>query len=306
MADPWDRKLAKAADLSNAGRYLDAVGLLEEARAQAAQVNAADTRVALALNNLGTVHIRLNDFHKAEQCYRRSAEIWEAHGEVLNRIAPVTNLVAVYLGRRMFTAADKLLGRQMKLAREKLGPEHQQVSVLLTYMAQSAFLRGDFETAAREDERALELVRKLHPGAHPNVAVALDNLGTIYRAQHRLEASSRVYTEALEIMQASGHPQHPAWIRALAHYGVLCLDQGRYDEAKSLLQQALERAEQCLRPKDPAVASILKNYALVLRKTRHKKDADQAEARAAAILHDDERENPLRYTVDVRDISSLY
>jgi len=186
-----------------------------------------------------------------------------------------------------------------------LGTDHQHVSVIHTYLANSKFLQNDYAAAVRQSERALEIVRRLHPSVHPDVALALNNLGTIYRAQHRLEESSRLYTEALEVMQKSGQPEHPAWIRALSDYAAVRFDQGRYNEAKSFLEQALDRAEKTYGPSHPSLASILRDYAAVLRKTRHKSDAKKAEARAARIMDQSGRDNQLGYTVDLRTLSGF-
>lgn len=303
--DAWDRQLDKGTSLASAGRYVEALEALELARDQAAQLDPNGSRLALALNNLGSVHLRLNALYQAEQCYRRSAEIWEANGDAVNRLAPVSNLAAVYIARRQFTAADRLLRSQMQLAVKKLGADHQQIAVILTYLADSAFHQGNYAAAAEDDERALAVVRKLHPGPHPELAIALDNLGTIYRAQHRMEESSRLYAEALDIMRASGRPDHPAWIRALSYYAAVRFDQGRYDEAKSLFEQAIERAEKALGPNHPSVASILQDYAVLLRKTKHKSEAKKAETRAARIMSESGRENQLGYTVDARTLSGF-
>jgi tetratricopeptide (TPR) repeat protein len=300
--DAWDRQLVKGAELADAGRYAEAREALEKGRDQAERMEPDGTRLALALNNLGAVNFRLNDVHQAELCYRRSADIWEAHGEVANRLAPVTNLAAVYLARRQFTQVDRLLRHQMELVAEKLGPDHKHMAVILTYLADSALQQQAFTAAADYDERALEVVRKVHPQVHPDVAMALNNLGAIYRAQHRLEESSRLYAEALEIMQASGQPDHPAWIRALSDYGAVRFRQGRYQEAKRFLAEALKRAETALGPDHPTVASILRDYALVLRKNKNKLEAKKAEARVARIMGQSGRDNQLGYTVDVRTL----
>ena len=303
--DGWDRQLTKGIELANAGRFTEARQALQAARDQAAAADPGGTRMALALNNLGTVHLRLHEIPEAEQFYRRAAEIWAAHGDVVNRLSPVTNLAGVYIARRQFTAAERLLHSQLQLVMEKLGPGHQQVAVILTYLADVAFLQGDNAGAAQRAERALELVRRARPAGHPDIATALNNLGSVYRAQHRLEESSRLYTEALEIMQASGQPDHPAWIRAYTDYSTVRFDQGRYEDAKSYLREALAHAERTLGPNHPTVASILSDYAAVLRKTRNKTEAKKAEQRAARILAQSREQNQVGYTVDLRTLSGF-
>src|SRR5690242_14521988 len=97
--DAWDRQLELGKGLANQGRYLEAREAMEEARRQAEQFGASDNRLAISLNNLGEIHLRLNDIAEAERCYRRAAAIWERRGEVVNALPATTNLAGVYIAR---------------------------------------------------------------------------------------------------------------------------------------------------------------------------------------------------------------
>lgn len=303
--DAWDRQLAFGKELANQGRYLEALNVLDQARAQAERFGPSDNRLAIALNNLGSVHLRLNEVAEAERCYHRSATIWERRGDVVNTLAPATNLAGVYLARRQYTAADNLLRHELELATEKLGPEHAQVAAILTYLSEAAFEERHLESASRLSERALAIVRVNHPTPHPDVAIALDNLGTLYRAQKRLEESTRLYREAVQVLEAAGQPENPAWIRALNGWSAVYFDQGRYEQAEAMLKRSLALAEKTVGPNHPNVARILRDYAAVLRKARRKGEARKLEVRAGQIMDQAGRDNGVGYTVDRRALSGF-
>jgi tetratricopeptide (TPR) repeat protein len=303
--DAWDRQLASGRELASQGRYLEARKVLEQARREAEQFGATDNRLAIALNNLGAVHLHLNDVAEAERCYRLSASIWERRGDAVNTLAPVTNLAGVYLARRQYTAADNLLRHALELATDKLGTEHPQVAVILSYLSDVALAERDLESASSLSERALAVVRHNHPAPDPDLALALDNLGTLYRAQKRLEDAARLYMEAVHVLEAVGRPEHPAWIRAFNGWSAVYFDQGRYEEARKPLQQSLALAEKTLGPNHPDLVRILRDYAAVLRKTRHKGEAKKLEVRAAQIMDQTGRDNGIGYTVDRRTLSGF-
>jgi tetratricopeptide (TPR) repeat protein len=303
--DPLDRQLELGSALVGQGRYQEARLALEKARGQAEQLGPDDARLAIALNNLGAVALRLNDIAAADRYYRRSATIWKRRGDAVNALGPVSNLAAVYLARAQYTSADALLQHALELSEAKLGPDHAQTAVILAYLSDSAFGLRDLDTAAHWSERSLAIVRRIHPEPHPNVAVALDNLGTIYREQKRLEESSRLYTEAVAVLDASGQPEHPAWIRALNGYSAVYFDQGRYEEAEPLLQRSLALAEKTLGPNHPGVARILRDYAVLMRKTKRKGEARKLELQAAQIMDQAGRDNALGYTVDQRALTGF-
>src|SRR5215813_5876652 len=89
--DTWDAQLASGSELAVKGRYQEARAILDQARAQAEHFGPSDSRLAIVLNNLGAIEVRLNDIAAADRCYRRSAAIWERRGDAVNALGPATN-----------------------------------------------------------------------------------------------------------------------------------------------------------------------------------------------------------------------
>jgi tetratricopeptide (TPR) repeat protein len=301
----WDRQLALGRELMSQARYAEARGALERAREQAEHFGPDDARLAITLNNLGALELRLNEMAAADRDYRRSAAIWERRGDAVNALGPVTNLAAIYVARSQYTAAGALLRHALELSESKLGPQHPQTAVILTQLANLAFAQLDVDRAVQFSERGLAIVRANHKSPHPDVAIALDNLGNLYRAQKRLEESSRLYTEAVEELKACHQPQHPAWIHVLNGWSAVYFDQAKYGEAEAVLKQALDQARTTLGPSHPNVARLLRDYAVVLRKTKRKGEARKLELQAAQIMEQAGKENGLGYTVDLRALSGF-
>jgi tetratricopeptide (TPR) repeat protein len=301
----WDRELERGRQLAARGQYEEARRTFESARDRAERFGPQDPRLAIAWNNLGAVYLRLNSIGDAERCYRRSAAIWEGRGDAVNALAPLTNVAEVYLARRQWSAADKLLYHALDLSTQRLGSEHPQTAAIVAYLSDSAFQQGDYEGAAGLSARALAALRKIHASPHPDLAVALDNLGTMYRVLGRREDAARLFTEAVQVLEKTGQPDHPAWIRALDDLSTVYADQAHYNEAEVLLKRSLELGEKTLGPRHPRLARVLTHYAALLRKTNHKSRAKEMEKRARVILAESERDNSLGHTVDVRSLSSF-
>jgi tetratricopeptide (TPR) repeat protein len=303
--DDWDQSLASGAGLASQGRLRDALQALDQLREQAERFGPNDRRLALVLNNLGSIYLRLDDLASAERSYRRSAAIWEARGDAMNHLAPATNLAGVYIARRQYSTAETLLSRALQLTEAKLGPDNPQTAVVLTYLSDVACRRGDYSEAIARSERALEIMRRIHEGPHPDVAIALDNLGSMYRGQGNPAESRKLYTQAISVLEQSHNPKHPAWIRALSNYAATRFEQGDYAAARSLQERALAQAESTLGPDHPTVGKLLLDYAVILRKTGKKSEARKQDARAARILEHSAQANGLGYTVDARSLSGF-
>ena len=303
--EDWDRQLALGREFMAQGRYAEARAALERARDQAEKFGGDDARLAIALNNLGGVELRLNEIAAADRYYRRSAAIWERRGDAVNTLGPVTSLAAIYLARAQYTAAGTLLHHALELSESKLGAQHSQTAVVLTYLANLAFAQMDLETAVRYSERSLAIVRANHKSPDPDVATALDNLGNLYRAQKRLNESSQLYTEAVEELKACNQPRHPAWIHALNGWSAVYFDQARYEDAEALLKRALDQARTTLGPSHPTVARLLRDYAVLMRKTKRKGEARKLEVQAAQIIEQAGKDNALGYTVDRRALTGF-
>ena len=303
--ETWERWADLGRRLAQDGRYPEARDALQRAREQAERLEPADSRLAGVLNNLGAVHLRLDEISEAENCYRRAAAIWEQRGDPESALAPLTNLVGVYVARRQYAAAEALLRENLDRTTQQFGPGHPSTAPILTYAADLALRRRDPAEAAEFAARALEVLRKTRRPGDPELATAIDNLGAIYWTQRRTAEASRLFEEAIAVLESSRQPEHPAWIPALNDYSLLCVERGRYREAEDSLRRSLALAEKTLGPAHSEVAFILEGYARVLRKTGRKSEARKLQARASRIQQDSSRANAIGYTVDLGSLSAF-
>src|SRR5689334_1094423 len=82
-AADWNSLLAEAGLLEKQGAYAQAEKKFRDALREAELFGSGDTRLALTLNNLGTLYRQQGKFDLAESHYRRALAIWnETNGPV--------------------------------------------------------------------------------------------------------------------------------------------------------------------------------------------------------------------------------
>ncbi len=90
-------------------------------------------------------------------------------------------------------------------------------------------------------------------------------------------------TKALEINEKKFGPEHEHVANVANNLALLYFLQGTYAKAEPLFTRALAIHERVLGKEHPAVARTLRNYVALLKKTHREQDAQDLEARIAAI-----------------------
>lgn len=175
-------------------------------------------QMATAINNKGSVLIRMDRLGEARDHYARALEIDE------RRLPPTDPAIAANLSN--------------------LG------SVLL-YMRDPA----EVAEAVRYFERALPILEAAHGALHPDVAKCLNQLGSALREIGRVDDARRRYEQALAIIeQAPGlGPDDPMVTTVLANLAQAV----RRPEARPLLERAWRIVEGAYPPDHPLVATTL-------------------------------------------------
>jgi tetratricopeptide (TPR) repeat protein len=302
--DGWRQHLELGRSLSSQGQYQEALEPLKQARAGAAESGSSEGQ-AIALNDLGVVHMELHDYSAAERYFRRSAAVWGTRVDQ-KALVPRINLAAIYVRRRQFGTAEILLREAGDLAERNLGPNNPATTSVLINLARLAFDRHDISRALSLSSRALEGIRS-NPTSDPaDLATAFTNLGAIYYSQGKLDEAARQVAEAGLALERLHNPQHPARIDVLEDSGWIEAVRGHYAEAEARLTQAIALAEKTFGPVHPTVGRLLHEYAIVLRKAGRKSEAKKLGARAAAIERQTERDDGVAYTVDFRTLSGMH
>ncbi len=107
-------------------------------------------------NNLGVTYAWMGEDDKAIKAYRNALSIAESAGLEKNLLDSYQNLADLYLKKKKFTAAKKLLQKSLKLCNEQnINP----ANIYLSY-AQLAYEQGDFPGTVSQCRKTLPLANR--------------------------------------------------------------------------------------------------------------------------------------------------
>jgi tetratricopeptide (TPR) repeat protein len=130
---------------------------------------------------------------------------WEA----LNQEARELYRTGQY-GRAVMVAKEAL-----KLAEQKVGPDHPHVARSLTDLAELYELQRNYAQAEPLYKRALAIREKALEPDHPYVAMSLNSLAGLYKAQRNYAQAEPLYKRALAIREKALRGRTiPMWPRA--------------------------------------------------------------------------------------------
>ena len=201
----------------------------------------------------------------------------EAGGRLFNRAGR-------YLWERgRYREAQAVLESALAIATRVLGPEHPDVALSLSNLANVHLYQGRYADAEALYERALQIREQTFGADHPLVATSLNNLASIYKERGQDDKARPLYERALAIRERTLGSEHVLVAASLNNLALIHYNQGRYREAQDLQQRALAIRERTLEPDHPDVAASLYNFALVQMAQGRYQEAQAIHERALAI-----------------------
>jgi CHAT domain-containing protein len=255
-------------DLSNAGRYTEAIKLQEQLAAiYEKSFGPNHPNVANELNNLAFLYHSQGQYADAEPLYKRALVIQEKslgpdHPDVVRSL---NNLAGLYRDQGRYADAELLHKRTLALYEKSLGPDHPNVGRSLSNLALVYGDQGRYADAEPLYKRSLAIREKSLGLNHPDVATSLNNLAALYRDQGRYADAEPLYKRSLAIREKSLGLNHPDVATSLNNLAALYRDQGRYADAEPLYKRSLAIWEKSLGPDHPNVAISLNNVAKLYR-----------------------------------------
>lgn len=218
----------------NTSRFADAATALADSLA-AYQALPDTIGEATAYYQLGSVHLRLNQYEKAQQFFEESLLIQGHVGNRLGQAQALTGLASVFHSWMGDYEQAEIFYQQSLAIRRELG-DVQGTAVTLNQLASLACDQGHLQLGIQYYEESLALRRQI--GAPLGLAVVLGNLGTIYYELAEYEQARTMYEESMSISQRIGDDIGMAF--TLANLAELAQKTGRYDQARSLWRQSLQ------------------------------------------------------------------
>lgn len=106
------------------------------------------------------------------------------------------------------------------------------------------YKEGDYETAARAFQRAIDIWRVLHPDGHASLANSIESLGATFETLSRLKEAEDTYREALAMRDMLADAPSIDVARGLQRLGTLLANTKRPGEGEPLLQRSIELCRQ--------------------------------------------------------------
>jgi tetratricopeptide (TPR) repeat protein len=197
-------------------------------------VGPKDSRVAVALGNLGVLSLAKGDYKRASEFLNVAERIQR---ERLGRTHPdyaatLSNLATAAAQQGDFALALALHERARSIRRAAFGEAHPEVAVSLSNLAVLLWRNGYYSRALPHAQEALRIREQMLPAGHPLIAMSLVNLAGIYWGMGDLAKARSNMDRGLELQRAalgSLNPYTAVYIREAA-----ALSWGLGDKARAL------------------------------------------------------------------------
>nr|WP_305071233.1 tetratricopeptide repeat protein [Myxococcus sp. RHSTA-1-4] len=281
-AESLRHTLVRARALKAAGKYAEAVALLEPA-ALAAKEAKDHHGAADALLLLGELREEAGDPRKAEATLFEA--VWAAEAG-RNDVAAARAWTALVRTSGVVLEQYALAWRwkeRADAAIERLGGDAVLRAQLQARLGALLFVQGRYTEAAEQQEAALARLEQTYgPDSLEATDVRLE-LGSTRLAQARQEEGLKLFEQVLDTRRKSLGPDHPDVARAqldlaYAHWGPRNVQQ-----VEELSRTALEIFERALGPEHPAVASALNPLAAAVQQLGRDEEALRLQKRALGI-----------------------
>ena len=222
--------------------------------------------VAIALNNLASLHNENADYAKALEYYNKAKEIsitlyGEASplsGDIINNIAEV----------------------------------HYQL--------------GDINTAKTYYEKAHEITSSYYGENHQNTGRSYNNLGGIYDKIGEDNKALACYTKACEIYESVYEGDHPDLANTYSMIGCLFVEHKMYDKAEEYLNEALRIAKNAYSEDHTSICIYLNNLSQVYQNKGNYAKAEEMLLQVNDILAKTYGEYHPKTATSVSNLSVLY
>ncbi|GHO80418.1 tetratricopeptide repeat protein [Ktedonobacter sp. SOSP1-85] len=197
--------------------------------------------------------------------------------------AELLDRTATYLQERaLYTLAEPLYQRALRLREELLGTEHPDTARTMNNLAVLYSKQGRYAEAEPLYLQAFRILEEQLGPEHVDTARTLNNLAVLYSDQGRYAEAEPLNLRAIHLLEqqfGSEHAQVAAPLNALAN---LYTNQGKYGEAEPLYLRSIHILEQTLGSESLQVAKSLNGLSYIY--TLQEKYT-QAEALYQRALH---------------------
>jgi tetratricopeptide (TPR) repeat protein len=218
-----------------------------------------DPQVAMTLDNLGAIRLKLGELGEARALIERALAVLEGtYGPDDLEVAKTRgNLGIIQLDLWELGDARANLERALAVFQREYGPDHRDLTHTFVNLGVVQLRLGELEDARASFGRALASSDSADSADHPQAARALIGLGDVQMRQGDLENARASLEHALAISETVYGTGNPEVATALISLGDVQTRQGELGDARASLQRALGALQGAYGPDHPEVASAL-------------------------------------------------
>jgi CHAT domain-containing protein/tetratricopeptide (TPR) repeat protein len=263
QAEAWNAEVFR---LWSAGKSKEALPLAEKALAlRRKMLGEMHPHTAESWFNLGAQYASLQQFEKAEECYRKALEI---HEVVLGKKHPayaasLNNLAYLYQEMGEYARALPLYKEALQIREEVLGKKHPDCANSLNNLALLYKDMGEIASALPLLEQAVQVKEQVLGKKHHSYANSLNNLAMLYRDMGENARALHLLKEVLQGHEEALGKKHPDYATSLSNLALLYRDMGENARALPLLKEALQVREEVQGRKHPDYALNLNILAML-------------------------------------------
>jgi tetratricopeptide (TPR) repeat protein len=194
---------AQVKELYFQGKYKDALPLAKRGVAQTEKISGKEHQdVAIALDNLATIYLALEQLKDAESNYQRSLKIREKAQPADEVMIAVTFDKLSECSEELsdMPRAEKYLQRALEIREKKFGVEHQEVGKTLSELARLLTMRGEYKKADLLFKRAISMQERNLGKNHPDLATSLGAYACLFRYLNKPSEAEKLLDQSNEIL----------------------------------------------------------------------------------------------------------
>lgn len=239
------------AELINAhkkGDYLEAYTLAEDIVKKYEDNNDTESiEYASDIYNFGVLNDDINNYKKAIECYRKSADIRKKYNPKSNEYANTINNLAIDLSMtKKSKEALNLLKEVLAIREKNVGTSHIDYILSLYNIGNVYEDMGDFDSAIDYLRRALVKAQRKDDFPKNDYADILLSLGRCYDKKGNYKESIKNYVGAIEVIELNLDKESFYYMTALMSVSRVCEKCKFYERAIGYSEKALNVREKLI------------------------------------------------------------
>ncbi len=233
-------------------------------RAQISQAEAEGvTDFMVGLFEVASPEVSLGEKVSAVEMLDRGAELIgdQLDAQPLSRARLLGAMGQAYHGLGLYERAVDLFQESISDRQQALGPLHPEVAKSHLDLARSTLPRGDYSTAEKTIERALEICIRVGPTADPIRASATNLLAQVRQQQGDIEQAEALYREALALHTRLLGADHLITLESLNDLGEALSERRQFKQAGEVYRDVLTGQRRQLSALHPDVLKTSNNLA---------------------------------------------